>query len=191
VWFTSIKLGALTTFLKLFKELCWLAHQQFFWHIVHASTSLEPQLQNRNKCTPLNFTFSVYIHGSWTIWDRTQVLLGASWGTHLGTLGRTWWESLRTREKTQKIISPGPSKKKTKNWIVHECMLSRPISCMKPWIWSYTGEIRKKIAKKYNRPFNGGGGWGSESHKTIINFGGKLSFILSLLCPKRLPVQLL
>jgi hypothetical protein len=53
--------------------------------------------------------------------------------------------------------------------------------------------FEKKLQKSTLEHSKGGGGgvWGSESHKTIINFGGKLSFILSLLCPKRLPVQLL
>jgi len=55
-----------------------------------------------------------------TIWDKTQVQLGTSWGMHLGTL----WEL---------ITVPAPLKKKEekRNWMVHECMLSLLIACMK------------------------------------------------------------
>jgi hypothetical protein len=58
-----------------------------------------------------------------TIWDKNQVLLGTSWGIweHLGNKG----------EKKQKILVPPTPLKKKKNWIVHECMLSLSIGCMK------------------------------------------------------------
>jgi hypothetical protein len=49
-----------------------------------------PQSQNRNKCVPIVFILSVYIHDlnfEQTICDKTQVLLETSWGMHLGTLG--------------------------------------------------------------------------------------------------------
>jgi hypothetical protein len=49
-----------------------------------------PQLQNTNKCAPLNLTFSVFdkweLNLEQTIQNKTQVLLGTSWGMHLGTL---------------------------------------------------------------------------------------------------------
>jgi len=48
------------------------------------------------------------------------------------------------------------------------------------------GEIKKKPAKKYNSIQGGGeGGGGRETQKTI-NFGGKLSFIVSFLLPEPL-----
>jgi hypothetical protein len=43
---------------------------------------LDPQLQNINNCTPTGFTFSVYIHGSWTL------------GKPYGTKPRCYWEQL-------------------------------------------------------------------------------------------------
>ncbi len=62
---------ALTTFAFFFlKEPYWLAHQQCFGTLgmpPNRSTSLDPQLQNRNKCAPLAFTFLVYIQGSWDL----------------------------------------------------------------------------------------------------------------------------
>jgi hypothetical protein len=58
-----------------------------------------------------------------TIWDKTQVLLGTSWGTHL--------ETMREQEnKTNNPIPPLPAanrKKLDRSW----CMLSLPIGCMK------------------------------------------------------------
>jgi hypothetical protein len=42
------------------------------------------------KCVPLDFTFSVFdkweLNFKRTIQNKTQVLLGTSWGMHLGTL---------------------------------------------------------------------------------------------------------
>jgi len=70
------------------------------------STSLDPLLQNRNKCALLDFTFVDYIKGNFgqTIWDKTQVLLGTSWGI---------WERLGNKGKQQKNpCSPHPFKKK-------------------------------------------------------------------------------
>jgi hypothetical protein len=51
-----------------------------------------------------------------TIWDKTQVLLGISWGMHLGTLWEHDGNTLRTRGKKQNKTnpsSPTPSKKTT------------------------------------------------------------------------------
>jgi hypothetical protein len=89
-------------------------------------------LQNKNKCPPFEFDlFSLYpgqLNFGQTVWDKTQVLLGTSWGTHL----RTWWEhaenALGTRERYKKIIPPTPPRK-GKNSVHHECMLSLPIDC--------------------------------------------------------------
>jgi hypothetical protein len=62
-----------------------------------------------------------------TIWDKTQVLLGIS----LGTLWELDGNTLGTREKTQKVTLPRPPWKEKKNWIIHECVLSLHIGCMK------------------------------------------------------------
>jgi hypothetical protein len=49
-----------------------------------------------------------------TIWDKTQVLLGISWGMYLGTLWEHDGNTLRTREKQKPKtpLPPTPSKKK-------------------------------------------------------------------------------
>jgi hypothetical protein len=48
-----------------------------------------------------------------TIWDKTLVLLGTSWETHLGTI----WEQ---GEKTNiPVPAPPPPPQKEKTWIVH------------------------------------------------------------------------
>ncbi len=105
------------------------------WACPNRSTSFDPQLQNRNKCAPLDFAFSVYIHGRWTlgktIHDKAEVLLETYWGAYLGTLWELDGNTLRTRRKTKNpsLLSPPPSQKE-KNWTVHECMLSLPIGCM-------------------------------------------------------------
>ncbi len=73
-----------------------------------------------------------------TIWDKTLVLLGTSWGTHLGTLWefqnplKTWWQHyghIGNKGKKQKIPLPLHTQKE-KNWTTHECMLSLPIGWM-------------------------------------------------------------
>jgi hypothetical protein len=53
-----------------------------------------------------------------TIWGKTHVLLGTSWGQHF----RTLWEYDGNKGKKTKILPPPPQKEK--NWTVHECMLS-------------------------------------------------------------------
>jgi hypothetical protein len=72
------------------------------------STSLDPQLQNRNKiCTPGFYLCRLYLYTGelnfgQTIWDETQVLLGTSWGI---------WNTLRTREKNKRSLFPPPLQK--------------------------------------------------------------------------------
>jgi hypothetical protein len=51
---------------------------------------------------------------------KAQVLLGAYWGTHLGTI----WE------QGKKSPAP-PLSQKEKSWTLHELMLILPIGCMK------------------------------------------------------------
>jgi hypothetical protein len=57
--------------------------------------------------------------------------------------------------------------------------------------FGHTGvRFKNKLQKSTLEHSKRGGVWGCETHKTI-NSGGKLSFILSFLFPKRLLVQLL
>jgi hypothetical protein len=49
-----------------------------------------------------------------TIWDKTQVLLGISWGMYLETLWEHDGNTLRTREKKRKILLPQPPQKETR-----------------------------------------------------------------------------
>jgi hypothetical protein len=56
----------LITFFLFLKEPYSLVHQQFYQNIGHApnkSTSLDPELQNKNNCAPLDITFSVLSMG--------------------------------------------------------------------------------------------------------------------------------
>jgi len=60
-----------------------------------------------------------------TIWDKTQVQSGTSWGMHLGTL----WE-LGNSLGTYPCRCP-LKKERKRNWFVHECMLTLLIAYMK------------------------------------------------------------
>ncbi len=107
------------------KEPYRLVHQQVFGTLgmhPNRSTSLNLRLQNKNNYAPLDFTFSGELNFGQTIWDKTQVLLGASWGTHLGTI---WDQGKPPPPRPQH-----PSQKE-KSWTLHEFMLSLPIGCMK------------------------------------------------------------
>ncbi len=66
-----------------------------------------------------------------TMWDRTQVLLGTSWGTHLGT-----WEHIGNKWKKQKNLYTPLQKEKTLDcsWVhaepphwLHEISASRTV----------------------------------------------------------------
>jgi len=62
---------------------------------------------------PLFHIFNLYkleLNCGKTIWDKTKVLLGTSWGTHLGT----FWELDGNKGKTQKCLYLAPSKNKTR-----------------------------------------------------------------------------
>jgi hypothetical protein len=59
-----------------------------------------------------------------TIWDKTKVLFGTSWGKYL----RTLWEQ---SGKKKIPLPPPPAPPKEKNCIFCHCMLSLPIDCMK------------------------------------------------------------
>jgi hypothetical protein len=64
-----------------------------------------------NMCTFLEFTFSLHIDGSWalgkTIWDKTTVLLGTSWGTYLEHFGNKG-----NQPPTHPAPPPPPKRKK-------------------------------------------------------------------------------
>jgi hypothetical protein len=132
----------LITFWKNLKEPYSLVHQQFYQNIAHApnrSTSLEPELQNKNKCAPLDITFSVYIHGNWTLgrpyaeqnpgaignilWSASGNSLGIwcedieNWKPFGDMIGTHWEQG-----GEKKSLSPFPLKKK-KNCNIHECVL--------------------------------------------------------------------
>jgi hypothetical protein len=65
-----------------------------------------PQLQNKNKCIPQTIAHLLSLY-TWelnfgqTIWDKTNMLLGKSWGIYL----KTFWEhdknTLKTKKKTK------------------------------------------------------------------------------------------
>jgi hypothetical protein len=87
-------------------------------------------LQNRNKYAPLDYMlYTKELNFGQTKWDKTLVLLGASWGMHPGT-----WEPfgniLGTRGRNQKFPPSHPTPKRKKNRAHCYCMLSLPIGCM-------------------------------------------------------------
>jgi hypothetical protein len=100
-----------------------LAHHHFFWNIGHSCMEVPPlwtpSCKIETNVFPLKPTFSVYIHGSWTLGkplDKTKLLLRTSWGMYLGTLwelNETSWEDYRTPwepigNKGKKSLSPLP-----------------------------------------------------------------------------------
>jgi len=105
------------------------------WALLNRTISLNPKFQNRNKCTPLWFTFSVYIHGICAKPYRIKlVLLGVSggylWKPDENSMG-TWWEHIRTKKKTHPPASPPRIHTQEKDWTPHGSMLSLLIGCMK------------------------------------------------------------
>jgi hypothetical protein len=84
----------------------------------NGSTFLDPPLQNRNICAPLDYSlYTEDFNFGQTKWDKTYLLLGTSW-EHLGDASwnlRTFWEHLGNKEKKARIASrpPYPQKKKT------------------------------------------------------------------------------
>jgi len=93
--------------------------KQFYWNIEHSpmETPLQtPQLQNRNKCIPLQPTFSFYIHESWTL------------GKLYGIILRWYWERLR-----EQIGNLGNLKRNVigAHWGTLNMLSLLPIDCMK------------------------------------------------------------
>jgi hypothetical protein len=86
--------GKKTRGFELGSQLFLFFQRSQYWHGPNRSTSFDPQLQNINSCTPIGFTFSVYIHGSWTL------------GKPYGTKPRCYWEHLgeRIREHFENLM---------------------------------------------------------------------------------------
>ncbi len=109
VWFILISLWVLSQLFFLFKgAINWLVHHQFVlehWALPNRSTSLDPKLHNKKQIySPIAHLFSLYtseLNFGRTIWEKSEVLLGISWGT--------LWEQIGNMEKTQKIPPPHPS----------------------------------------------------------------------------------
>jgi len=109
-----LKRKVFSQFFSLFKKkkgAILIGPSAFFWNIRHApnrSTSFGPQLQkSRNKYTCWLYLFSLYtceLNFGQTIWDKTQVILGTSWGTHSGT----WWEHIGNKGGKKKSSLPSP-----------------------------------------------------------------------------------
>jgi hypothetical protein len=105
------------------------------WACLNGITSLDPELQNRNRRAALGSISSVYINESWnfgqTIWAKSEVLLGTSWGTV---------EELENHLRTREIYIYIPLRpyQKEKNWTVHECTLSLPMKFLFPKLFVTT-----------------------------------------------------
>jgi len=125
VWFISIRSweGVHNFFFFIRKELYWLAHQQFFWTLgipqIEAPLWTPSCKKKKNKYAPLDFTFSVYIHGSWTSGKpygiKPRCKLGTLWGNAFENTSGAWEldeNTLRTWEKNRKSLSPPPSSKR-------------------------------------------------------------------------------
>jgi hypothetical protein len=115
-------------FFFFWKEPYSLAHQQKHLSIERSpnvGNPFGPRLQNRNKCIPKQFTFSVYIHESWTLGKPYGIKLRCYWEClreqlgNLRNLEGTQWEhvenTLEQRRKNKKITPhtwPHPQKEK-------------------------------------------------------------------------------
>ncbi len=127
----------------------WKSCEHDLINMFHTISPIEAPLWTPRCKLKLNpsYNMSAYIFSlyTWelsfgqTIWDKTQVLLGISWGMHLKTLWKLGnplriWELIENmmgthweKGRKQKKIPVFTSLEKRKNWIVHECMLSLPI----------------------------------------------------------------
>jgi hypothetical protein len=93
---------------------------------------LNPKFQNRNKFTPLWFTFSVYIDGIWA--KPYGIKLRCYWeylGDTFGNLMRIPWEHIRMKKKTHRPASPPRTPTQEKDRTPHWSMLILLIGCMK------------------------------------------------------------
>jgi len=91
LWFVLISLWVcswLFHFFPLFKEPHSLAHHLFVlehWTLPNESTSLDPSCKIETNVFPYNPPFQLYtceLNFGQTIWGKTHVLLGTSWGQH-------------------------------------------------------------------------------------------------------------
>jgi hypothetical protein len=127
-------------FFFLFKRAIFIGPSPIFWgkigpspiegkHLFRLLPTPPPQLQFRNKCAPplwrrtyIQFTYTrVELWGKKkkkAIWDKCEVLLGASWGISWerwephGNIMRTDCE--QGKKKAQKLLSPAPLFSQTK-----------------------------------------------------------------------------
>ncbi len=112
------------------------------WALPNGSTSLDPQLQNKNKCIHQEHTFSVYIHECSTLGKPYGIKLRCYWELlreQLGNLKETWWEHIKNKEgkkrKKEKVPPPHPQKEKQgPSWMhaepshwLHEISISKTI----------------------------------------------------------------
>jgi hypothetical protein len=146
VWFMSITSWVHSQLFPFFYEVAILIGLSSIllehWALPSKSTSLDCSCKMEINVLPSAPTFSVYIHESWTLgkpcyWDKSNVLLGTSWGTtwELGNLIWTSWahdENTLGTPKTQRNPSPTLHQKK-KNELLMSCMLSLFIGHMKLW----------------------------------------------------------
>jgi len=98
------------------------------------------------------------------LWVRIPTLwsvLNNSWLRNGGILVKVGWLN-RVNPKVKKSTAP------------------------EPWVWSYTKKERVFQKKPPKKKYISMHSMGDETQKTIINFGSKLSFILSFLFPERL-----
>ncbi len=104
----------------------WLTHQSRVFGTLGMFSPIEAlfwtppptQFLIRNKCSPDSYLFSLYtweLNFGQTVWDKTQVLLGTSWGIHL----RTFWELDGNKGKNKNPPPPSPP------WTHHQFRFSK------------------------------------------------------------------
>jgi hypothetical protein len=100
-------MGALITFFFFERAIFVIDPSKKRASPLNGSTSLYSQLQSKKECVPLDYSlYTRELNFGQIIWDKTVVLLGMSWVTHL----RTRWEQ---RGKNQKLPPPThPQKEK-------------------------------------------------------------------------------
>jgi len=102
-----------------------------FWTLLNGSTSLDPHLQNMNKCISQQPTFLVYLHESWTVGKPYEIKLKCYWkrlkgitwelGEPQNNMMRTCWEHIGNKEEKQKITPPTLPRKEKKRPIMSTC----------------------------------------------------------------------
>jgi hypothetical protein len=130
VWFRFISSWVGFHFFSIFwgkGPLYWFACLQFFGtlgSLQNRSISFGPNCEIKTNVLchgpPFQFKYIWEFNFKQTIWDKSEVLLGMSWGTIL-ELEEHIESTLGTRifKKITPLPSPPP---KRKNWTSHECM---------------------------------------------------------------------